>query len=114
MLGRRYVITGARRNLTSKGPDSLSALDGILTQMQVGAVQATAGPVAQVAWLPEKDRPVLLSAMRLRCQILVTGDRAHFSAGYGKIFDGVAIHSPRSLVEMVLADSARPSGRSTW
>ena len=99
-----YVIAEARRNLTFKGPDSLDALDGILAQLQVGAAKAPAGPVAQVAWLPEKDRPVLLSAMRFRCQVLVTGDRAHFGAGYGKVFDGVAIHSPRSLAEMVLAD----------
>lgn len=99
-----YVITEARRNLTSKGPDSLSALDRIVAQMQVGAAQATAGLVEQISWLPEKDRPVLLSAIRLRCQFLVTGDRAHFGAGYGKVFDGVAIHSPRSLAEIVLAD----------
>ena len=99
-----YVIMEARRNLTSKGPDSLSALDGFVAQMQVGAAQATAGLVEKISWLPEKDRPVLLSAIRLRCQFLVTGDRAHFGAGYGKVFDGVAIHSPRSLAEMVLAD----------
>ena len=99
-----YVIMEARRNLTSKGPDSLSALDGFVAQMQVGAAQATAGLVEKISWLPEKDRPVLLSAIRLRCQFLVTGDRVHFGAGYGKVFDGVAIHSPRSLAEMVLAD----------
>jgi len=37
--------------------------------------------------------------MRLRCDALVTGDRTHFGPGYGKVFGGVTIHSPRSLAE---------------
>jgi hypothetical protein len=37
-------------------------------------------------WLPEKDRPVLLAAMVLACDVLVTGDSTHFWSGYGKHF----------------------------
>ena len=59
---------------------------------------------ADVAWLPEKDRPVLAAAMRPRCDVLVTGDRLHFGAAYGKTFGGVTIHSPRSLAERLLAE----------
>jgi hypothetical protein len=54
-----------------------------------------------VNWLPEKDRTVLAAAMRLRCDALVTGDRTHFGPGYGKLFGGVTIHSPRSLAEQL-------------
>ncbi|WP_369667843.1 hypothetical protein [Thioalkalicoccus limnaeus] len=57
----------------------------------------------ELAWLPEKDRPVLAAAIRLGCDALVTGDRTHFGAGYGRVFGDVAIHSPRSLAEQILA-----------
>ena len=36
--------------------------------------------------------------MALKCDALVTGDRTHFGAGYGKVFDGVTIYSPAQLV----------------
>jgi hypothetical protein len=48
------------------------------------------------------DQPVLLAAIRLNCDVLVTGDRTHFGPGYGRAFEGVTIHSPRSLAEAVL------------
>lgn len=48
-------------------------------------------------WLPEKDRPVLLAAMALKCDALLTGDRTHFGPGYGKTFEGVTIYSPAEL-----------------
>lgn len=60
-------------------------------------------PAEELAWLPDKDRPVLAAAMRLRCDALVTGDRTHFGAGYGRSFGGVVVHSPRSLAEHLLA-----------
>jgi hypothetical protein len=58
---------------------------------------------ATLAWLPEKDRPMMASAIRPGCDALVTGDRTHFGAGYGKSFGGVTVHSPRSLAECLLS-----------
>jgi len=52
--------------------------------------------------LPEKDRPVLAAAIRHGCAALVTGDRSHFGALYGRTIRGVRIHSPRSLAEELL------------
>ena len=51
-----------------------------------------------------EDRPVLAAAIRLGCDVLVTGDRTHFGAGYGRMFGGVTIHSPRTLAERILPD----------
>jgi hypothetical protein len=34
--------------------------------------------------------------------VLVTGDRKHFGALYGKTLGGVKIHSPRSLADAAL------------
>lgn len=97
-----YVLAEARRNLQAKGTAAVGVLDALLPNLRL----ATASPVASVpadalSWLPEKDRPVLAAAIRLRCDALVTGDRTHFGAGYGRSFGGVAVHSPRSLAEQL-------------
>ena len=99
-----YVVAEARRNLLAKGPAAVGVLDALLAHLRLAsAAAATAAPADHLAWLPEKDRPVLAAAIRLRCDALVTGGRTHFGAGYGRSFGGVAIHSPRSLAEQMLA-----------
>jgi predicted nucleic acid-binding protein len=94
-----YVVIEARRNLTAKAPDALIALEALLKRMRISPAQAPGPELKLVNWLPEKDRTVLAAAIRLRCDALVTGDRTHFGPGYGKMFAGVTIHSPRSLAE---------------
>ena len=97
-----YVLEEARRNLAAKAPEGLRALDAIVAEIRVAeAHPADAGQRFSVK-LPEKDRPVLAAAVRLGCEALVTGDRSHFGALYGKTVAGVAIHSPRSLAKAAL------------
>ncbi len=98
-----YVVAEARRNLVDKGPQAIEALDALLGHLQVAPAQADAGEAADLAWLPTKDRPVLAAAIRLGCEALITGDRRHFGSAFGRTVGGVAIHSPRSLAEAVLA-----------
>lgn len=98
-----YVVSEAQRNLVAKGPEALRVLDALLAHLHVAPAQPAGEPHTETVWLPEKDRPVLLAAIRLGCGALVTGDRTHFGTGYGKVFGGVAIHSPRSLAERLLA-----------
>ena len=95
-----FVIAEARRNLERKGPDALAALEGLLVRLEL---VATPLPVASAlsAWRPEKDRPVLEAAIAARCDALVTGDRTHFAAGYGRAYGGVTVYSPRGLAEAV-------------
>lgn len=97
-----YVVTEARRNLGAKGPEALTLFEALLVHLHVGSVQAHDFTLKEVDWLPEKDRPVLAAAIRLRCDALVTGDRTHFGIGYGKLFGGATIHSPRSMAELFL------------
>lgn len=98
-----YVLEEARRNLHAKAPDGLPALDAIIAEIRVSeAHPGDENPGSAARLLPEKDRPVLAAAVRLRCEALVTGDRSHFGAWYGKTLEGVAIHSPRSLAEALL------------
>ena len=96
-----YVVIEARRNLTAKEPDALIAFEALLKRLGISPAQAPGPELKLVNWLPEKDRTVLAAAMRLRCDALVTGDRTHFGPGYGKVFDGVTIHSPRSFAEQL-------------
>ena len=97
-----YVVEEARRNLSAKAPDGLSVLDAFLARMQLAATHSGPETVPAALAVPEKDRPVLAAAIRLECEALVTGDRTHFGAFYGKRLGGVLIHSPRSLAEALL------------
>ncbi len=98
-----YVVAEARRNLAAKGPQALDVLDALLADLQIAATAPAAEQSGELDWLPEKDRPVLAAAIRLGCDVLVTGDRTHFGPGYGQTFGGVTIHSLRSLGEQLLA-----------
>ena len=95
-----YVVTEARRNLSAKASvESLRLLDELLAQIEVSATRIVGFDKGMASWLPEKDRPVLVAAMHLQCDVLVTGDVTHFGAGFGKSFGGVVIYSPRLLAE---------------
>jgi uncharacterized protein len=98
-----YVVTEARRNLSAKAfEESARMLDDLLTRVEISPARIGGLDTRLIAWLPEKDRPVLQAAMRLRRDALVTGDVTHFGAGFGKSFDGVVIYSPRQLAEALL------------
>lgn len=104
-----YVVVEARRNLGIKGPGALGTFESLLATLHVGSAQAVDTMKPAVSWLPEKDRPVLAATIHLGCGALVTGDRTHFGVGYGEVFGGVTIHSPRSLAETLV--SLEPRGK---
>lgn len=93
-----YVAAEARRNIAVKGTaDGGDYLEALLARIEVRAGHYTAAAGSAADWLPEKDRPVLLAAIASKCDVLVTGDRAHFGPGYGRAFEGVTVHSPAQL-----------------
>ena len=97
-----YVATEARRNIATKASgEAVDYLHALLTQLEVSVVQYPTSAQAAAIWLPEKDRPVLVAAIALKCDALMTGDRTHFGSGYGKVFDGVTIYSPAQLAQAV-------------
>ena len=97
-----YVVEEARRNLAAKAPEGVFVLEALLTKLHVAAIPPGDADTKGTASLPQKDRPVLAAAIRLRCNALVTGDRTHFGFAYGKTLGGVTIHSPRSIAEALL------------
>lgn len=97
-----FVVAEARRNLELKAPGVLGMLDSLLERSEVAPIQALDLDRESTLRLPEKDRPVLAAAIPLGCEALVTGDRTHFGAFYGRTIHGVKIHSPRSIAELLL------------
>ena len=61
--------------------------------------------------LPEKDRPVLASAIQHRCQALLTGDKTHFGRLYGQTIAGVFIYSPQGLAEILAGVTGANGGK---
>ena len=98
-----YVVEEARRNLATKQPDQVQVFEVLLRKVHVGGLPAHDATLAATLPLPEKDRPVLMAAIHHRCALLVTGDRTHFGALYGKTLHGVRILSPRMLAEKLLS-----------
>jgi len=97
-----YVIEEARRNLVAKAPDRVVALERLLSRMKTAGAQRSDVVLEVSLPLPAKDRPVLAAAIRQSCTALITGDRRHFGALYGRTIQGVTIYSPRSLAEALL------------
>ncbi len=109
LVAEEYVCTEAKRNLAAKaGAAALQDLDVILNDVELRGTKQiiSVAQINEAQWLPEKDRPVLLAAMALRCDALVTGDKTHFGAGYGKSFAGVILYSPAQLALALLVDPA--------
>ncbi len=104
-----YVCIEARRNLTAKASAvALQDLDAMLNDVELRGTKQTISTeqAREAQWLPEKDRPVLLAAITLRCDALVTGDKTHFGPGYGRRFAGVMLYSPAQLAVALLISRA--------
>ncbi len=99
LVADAYVIEEARRNLEAKFPASLQDFEVVLRHIESSATLRCFLPPGLAPELPEKDRPVLASAIQGRCDVLLTGDRTHFGPFYGKKLEGVTIHSPAGLAK---------------
>lgn len=97
-----YVCEEARRNLAAKAPNGLPVLAAMATRIKIGGLIVSSALLQDTMALPEKDRPVLAAAIHHRCDILVTGDRTHFGALYGKAIRSVTVLSPAMLADAVL------------
>ncbi|NBS58502.1 MAG: DNA-binding protein [Betaproteobacteria bacterium] len=91
LLTSRYAVAEAERNLDS---------DAQRERLGVLALGTTLIDAPEHAVLPEgielvaKDAPILLAAIEARATHLLTGDRAHFGALYGRKVSGVKVIPP--------------------
>lgn len=109
LVADAYVCAEAQRNLVAKASETaLQDLEVILVNVESGGARQTitANQAELVNWLPEKDRPVLLAAIALSCDALVTGDKKHFGASYGQSFAGVKLYSPAQLALAFLVQAS--------
>ncbi len=96
-----YAAEEARRNLARLRPDNLSQLEDLLAVTQVEDLSVGQTPIAELADLPEKDRPILAAAINARAKFLITSDKKHFGPFYGKEIEGVEVVSPAMYFERI-------------
>lgn len=104
LVADSFVVEEARRNLARKASGvALDSLEKLLTVTEVEPTgMGSPDQAPWLDWLPPKDRPVLAAAARLRCAVLITGDRTHFGTGYGETFAGVTLMSPAMAASALL------------
>ncbi|WP_263353968.1 PIN domain-containing protein [Acidicapsa acidisoli] len=91
-----YVLTECKRNLHPG--EQLDRLSMLLKRVRIIDFPKT--PIlADPTHLPEKDQPVLASAILARADFLVTGDRKHFGVWYGKTILGLRVEPPARFPE---------------
>jgi predicted nucleic acid-binding protein len=103
LVSSPHALEEASRNLRLKYPDAVRGLAQLLAAVTV----EPEAPSADIAWaleqgLPPKDAPIPAAAVHARCEVLVTGDRAHFGAFYGRHLRGVEVLSPAEALERLL------------
>lgn len=99
LVTSEYAAEEARRNLenypTSAAEQKrlLKSLDALLQKM---AVVATPYPLPEDldVHLPSKDIPILAAALSAKAAFLITGDKQHFGAYFGKKICGITILRP--------------------
>lgn len=89
-----YALEEARINLTEE------AQRDRLRELSVGLelFDAPLEKLPRGISLPEKDAPIMLSAIAAHATHLVTGDVRHFGAYFGKIICGILILPPRDYL----------------
>jgi predicted nucleic acid-binding protein len=87
-----HAVEEARRNLDT--PQQLADLEKLLSAVRSVTVLPAARSLPSLVELPEKDRPILLTAIELKASHLLTGDYKHFGQYYGQVIEGVLILPP--------------------
>ena len=76
---------------------------GLLSEVeQVAEPQFQLVTSATLAGLPEKDAPILAAAINARVDALVTGDKRHFGALFGRRIGNLLVLPPANALELVL------------
>lgn len=97
LITSRYALAEAERNLDTD--EQRSRLQGLAAKlMLVDAPQERALPPG--VELAAKDVPIPLAAIEARATHLLTGDRRHFDALYGKTVGGVRILPPAAFLKL--------------
>ena len=94
LFASNYVVEEAKRNLFSS--EQLRNVEAFLAIVQL--VPDVDPNIPCPIRLPEKDRPVLLAAISIKADYLLTGDRIHFGKCFGQTVRGINICLPRDYL----------------
>jgi predicted nucleic acid-binding protein len=95
LLTSVYAMDEARRNLAE--PAQRERLDRLVPALEVCSVGCILPPgVAE--GLPDKDRPILQSAVAAGATHLLTGDVSHFGPLFGQTVAGVLVLRPAAYL----------------
>ncbi len=94
LFASNYVVEEAKRNLLSS--EQLRTLEAFLSMVQL--VPDVDPSIPCPIELPEKDRPVLLAAISIKANYLLTGDMIHFGKYFGQTVRGIKICLPRDYL----------------
>ena len=94
LFASNFVAEEARRNLFH--PEQMERLEGYLSGVRI--VPEVDPTLPCPIDLPEKDRPVLMAAISIKADYLITGDLTHFGKYFGQTVNGVKICRPRDYL----------------
>jgi uncharacterized protein len=94
LCASHYVVEEARINLAEL--DQRERLAKLTKALQL--FDALAGKLPREISLPEKDVPIMLSAIEARATHLLTGDVRHFGRYFGKRIGGILIMLPAAYL----------------
>ena len=89
-----YALSEAQQNAVSVAQLSRLNQLPLIVAMPVWTQDRLPDGVA----IADKDKPILLDAINARATHLLTGDKRHFGALYGRIISGVLIQPPSAYV----------------
>ena len=93
LLASPLVLEEARRNLAVLRPDRLGNLERLAGKLGLVTASLTQVP-PEAKRVPAKDLPILLAALAGRATHLLTVDKKHFGALFGKTVGPVLILPP--------------------
>lgn len=94
LLTSAFALEEARRNLLVYCPDGMSHLAVLVAELEIAAETSEAAQLPAGLDLPDKDRPILASAVGAACTHLLTGDSRHLRSLYGRRVGGVLVLTP--------------------
>ena len=97
-----YVLEEALRNLEVHRPEAVVWLHDFSRSLTIVVTNRSSREIPPDIRLPDKDIPVLATALGAGCDILATGDSRHFGPLFGKTFGRLTILSPVDTARAVL------------